>query len=174
MDLVIWLAIYSTLLAISTFIAGFVWQLRTVNYHQYVDYSMSCYTHFTKKQDHKKPDHKEIAARHCKLSDDYKASAENAINSFFCAFASVVLLAIGWCSIVVCLVIRSMSWGKDCTSIILTLLILVAIVALIAAVIVIWWPHRKNIGKVVELPEEIEQTKDQCRKTYPDIFKNSR
>lgn len=89
-DTTMWLAIYSTLLAISTFVAGHFWQLRTVNYHQCINYHMSLLSC------ERQTDKIEIALLHRKRFDTYKVMTERSQCATMYAALSVVLFAIGW------------------------------------------------------------------------------
>lgn len=151
MEPVIWLAIFSTLIAISTFTTGLLWHLRTVNFHQYVTHYMNFYSHHKEEPQ----DTRNVASEYLALSDSYKHSAENAFISSALALLSTLLLGVGWLSTVLCFV----KLERVCECFLISSLILssIAVLLLIISILNVAIYHRKYLFKTPELSNNINE-----------------
>lgn len=86
--------IYSTLLAISTFVAGHFWRLRSMYVHEFRSHDLNFFSHSLQAQ--KDSIHRKIAEEYLKVSEDYRKTARCRNYSAACAFWSVLLYLIGW------------------------------------------------------------------------------
>ena len=96
MDLLtILFAIFSTLLAISTFVTGQIFQLRTVNLHKFHDH---CLTFFSLHQQGQEEAEKIYAER----ISGYETNADNAWRAFWISLGGTAIFLLGWLASTIC------------------------------------------------------------------------
>ncbi len=93
------LVVYSTLLTISTFVAGHFWRLRSMYVHEFRNWDLNFFSNFLQAQND--PIHKQIAEEYLNVSENYRKTARCRNYSAACAIWSVLLFLLGWILVIV-------------------------------------------------------------------------
>jgi amino acid transporter len=164
MEFGIWLAIFSTLLAITTFILGFLWQLRTINYHQYITHYLNFLSCYENKMD-------KSASQYLAHFETYKDNANSSKNAFVIALISCVIFGFAWLSIVIIEIIAVFRNGFCITvNMVYIILSIAALVILFIAIYIAIHPHRKNLFNVIEPPDDVKNAVSDFKKKQKNPY----